>query len=144
MSDVEINLPEVHAELSAIFDRYERALIENDIDVLNELFWQSDHTIRYGISENLHGFSEIAEYRRRVVNKQASRSLGNTVITTFGNNFGTVNTEFIVEGGRGRQSQTWMRLNHGWRIVAAHVSMPVSHDSASEQRRSAVADNTAQ
>ena len=121
---MEINKPEVVAEVTAAFARYERALMANDVAVLNELFWDSPHTIRYGIGETAHGHGAIAAVRTRY--KAGQRSLNNTVITTYGADFATANTEFQrSDSGRiGRQSQTWLRLPEGWRVVAAHVSWP--------------------
>ena len=121
---MEINKPAVVAEVTAAFARYESALMANDVAVLNELFWDSPHTIRYGIGETAHGHDAIAAVRARY--KAGRRSLHNTVITTYGDDFATANTEFRrSESGReGRQSQTWLRLPEGWRVVAAHVSWP--------------------
>ena len=119
----EINIPEVVAEVSAAFERYENALMENDVAVLNELFWVSPLTLRYGIAENLYGHEQIAAYRG--TRSALARTRSNIVITTFGRNFATSNTEFwrdSVPGKVGRQSQTWVRTADGWRVVAAHVS----------------------
>ena len=120
-----INDPQVVAEVSAAFDRYETALLDNDVETLNALFWASPHTLRYGVWENLYGHEAIAAYRRGVPGGAPQRINGRTVITTFGRDFATVNREFQRSGsGRhGRQSQTWARMPEGWRIVAAHVSV---------------------
>ena len=122
---MKINLPEVLAELSAAFDRYETALVGNDVEVLDELFWTSPHTIRYGAGENLYGIDEIRAFRNARPATGLARSLQRTVLTTFGQDFGTAMTEFRREGGQllGRQSQTWVRQPEGWRVVAAHVSL---------------------
>lgn len=133
--DHDINLPAVHAEVAAAFARYERALTGNDIAVLDELFWHSAHTIRYGATENLHGHAAIGAFRQARPAAGLARQLRNTVITTFGNDFATANTEFTRAGsaGIGRQSQAWLRTAQGWRIVAAHVSLlaaPEAHDAA--------------
>ncbi len=122
---MEINLPEVHAEMTALFTRYEDALVNNRIEVLDELFWPSEHTVRYGVRENLRGIDEIRAFRAARPAQGLARTLQNTVITTYGRDCATAMTEFQREGGNkvGRQSQTWVRLPQGWRIVAAHVSL---------------------
>ncbi|MGF6349973.1 oxalurate catabolism protein HpxZ [Variovorax sp. W2I14] len=122
----EINLPEVHAEVSAVFARYEEALVTNQRDVLDELFWNSPHTLRYGFSENHYGHADISAFRASLPVQSPPRELLRTVITTYGRDFATANVEFRREGSRevGRQSQTWIRTAEGWRVVAAHVSMP--------------------
>lgn len=119
---VEINLADVVAEVQVAFDRYEQALTSNDVAVLDELFWQSPHTIRYGATENLYGYDEIAAFRQGRSAANLDRTLKNTVITTYGQDFATANTEFDRAGRQGRQSQTWMRTANGWRVVSAHVS----------------------
>ena len=119
-----INLPEVVAEVTAVFDRYEDALVHNKVDVLDELFWRSPHTLRYGATENLYGFDEIQAYRAGRSPQGLARELLRVVITTYGLDFATANCEFRRTGATttGRQSQTWMRTPAGWRVVAAHVS----------------------
>lgn len=119
---MEINLPDVVAEVSVVFEQYEKALVGNDVAVLDQLFWQSPHTIRYGATENLYGYDAIAQFRAGRSAQGLDRTLRNTVITTYGRDFATANTEFIRAGKTGRQSQTWMRTADGWRVVAAHVS----------------------
>ena len=121
---MEINLPEVVAEVTAAFDRYEAALIANDQATLNELFWDSPLTVRYGIAENLYGHAEIAAFRAQPRATSIDRRLPRVLITTYGRDFGTAWIEFERKAGgrRGRQSQTWMRTADGWRVVAAHVS----------------------
>jgi Protein of unknown function (DUF3225) len=120
----EINLPEVVAEVTAAFERYEQALVSNDVAVLNELFWQSPHTLRFGIIENLYGHAAIAGFRSARSPAGLARRRRNTVITSYGRDVATANTEFLrgAVPRLGRQSQTWLRLPEGWRIVAAHVS----------------------
>jgi hypothetical protein len=120
----EINLPEVVTEVTAAFERYEQALVSNDVAILNELFWNSPHTVRFGISENLHGHGAIAGFRSARSPAGLARRLANTVITSYGRDVATANTEFRRDAVArlGRQSQTWLRLPEGWRIVAAHVS----------------------
>jgi len=122
---MDINIPEVHAEVTAAFMRYEAALTGNDVAVLDELFWESPHTLRYGVTENLHGHAEIAAFRS-ARSGVFGRTLLQTVITTFGHDFGTANTTFRRDGAdkTGRQSHAWVRIpGIGWRIVAAHVSL---------------------
>lgn len=122
---MEINIPEVLAELTAAFLRYEKALTSNDVAVLDELFWQSAHTIRYGVTENLHGYAEIKAFRAARPAVGLEREIMRTVITTYGCDFGTANTEFrrVNSDRSGRQSQTWLRTPEGWRVVSAHVSL---------------------
>lgn len=122
---MEINLPEVVAEVTAVFHRYEQALVANDVAVLDELFWDSPHTLRYGVGENLYGYEAIAAFRAARPAQGLARELLKTVITTYGRDFATANVEFRRAGSErtGRQSQTWMRTEHGWRVVAAHVSL---------------------
>ncbi|MBC7734318.1 MAG: oxalurate catabolism protein HpxZ [Bacteriovorax sp.] len=121
----EINLPDVLAEVTAEFERYEHALVNNLVDVLDELFWSSRHTVRYGATENLIGIEAIRAFRSGRPAVGLARRLSNTVITTYGRNFATAMTEFQRDGTvrRGRQSQTWIRMRQGWRVVAAHVSL---------------------
>ena len=120
-----INLPDVHAEVSAVFARYEDALVHNRVDVLDELFWPSPHTVRYGVGENLHGIDAIRAFRNARPAQGLQRELMNTVITTFGQDLATAMTEFRREGSArsGRQSQTWCRIDGRWVVVAAHVSL---------------------
>ena len=120
----EINIPEIVAEVTAAFARYEQALVTNDIDVLNELFWNSPHTLRLGATENLYGYQAITGFRAARSPLNLARRLRRTVITTYGRDFATANTEFerSATARLGRQSHTWLRLPEGWRIVAAHVS----------------------
>lgn len=119
----EINLPDVAAEVRAAFDRYEAALVANDVEVLDELFWVSERTLRYGPGETLYGFDAIASFRAARSPVGLSRTLTHVVITTFGRDFATANAEFVRMDRRGRQSQTWVRMPEGWRVVAAHVSV---------------------
>ena len=122
---MDFNRPDVLAELQAAFARYEDALVNNRIDVLDELFWHSAQTVRYGAAENLYGIDAIRDFRAARPSAGLARSLRNTVITTFGEDFGTAMTEFEREGGHrvGRQSQTWCRIDGRWQVVAAHVSL---------------------
>ena len=120
-----INLPEVVAEVTAAFQQYEKALTGNDVAVLDRLFWNNPHTIRYGATENLQGFDQIKAFRAARPAAGLARDLRNTVVTTYSADFATVNTEFTRAGvaRTGRQSQTWVRMADGWKIVAAHVSL---------------------
>jgi hypothetical protein len=121
---LDINIPEVVAELTATFNAYERALLENDIAALNRLFWRSPHTLRYGVREALYSHAEIAQFRIERGPIDQRRTLRNTRITTFGCDFAIANTEYLPkESDRiGRQSQTWVRTDDGWKIASAHVS----------------------
>ena len=120
----EVNRPEVVADVRAAFERYEAALNANDVDDLDELFWRSELTLRYGLGENLYGHKAIAAFRSARSASGISRRIFETRITTFGDAFAVANTEFerLGAGVVGRQSQTWVRMAEGWRIVAAHVS----------------------
>jgi hypothetical protein len=120
---MQINIPQVLAEVQAVFERYEQAVAHNEVAVLDELFWNNPLTLRYGIAENLYGFDSIQSFRASR-SKGVERTLSNTVITTYGDDFATANTEFQSAGNprNGRQSQTWIRTADGWRIVSAHVS----------------------
>jgi hypothetical protein len=121
---MEINLPEVKAEVEAAFAAYEAALVGNDIDTLQRLFWDSDLTIRYGIGENLYGIGEIGAFRAARSPAGLARTTSRTVITTFGRDFATASTLFHRSPGKvGRQMQSWVRMADGWRVVAAHVSL---------------------
>ena len=121
----EINLPDMLAEVTAVFARYEHALVNNLVDVLDELFWNSPHTVRYGAAENLIGIEAIRAFRAGRPAIGLARRLSNTVITTYGRDFATAMTEFQRDGSvrLGRQSQAWVRMPQGWRVVAAHVSL---------------------
>lgn len=126
---MEINQPDVVAEVRAAFDRYERALNANDVDVLDASFWNDPRTIRYSLMDNAYGFEAIHASRLARPRADMTRTIMNTVITTFGRDMATANTEFhrVESGRRGRQSQTWVRMPEGWRVVSAHVSfMPTS------------------
>jgi hypothetical protein len=133
---IEINIPEVVAEVEKAFARYERALVANDIAELDALFWKSPHTLRYGATEILYGYDEIAAFRARRPAVNLARDLLNTVITTYGRDFATANAEFKRTGSTatGRQSQVWLGTDDGWRVVAAHVSLLPQPQSASPSR----------
>jgi hypothetical protein len=121
---MDVNIDEVLAEVTAAFKRYEIALVSNDVTVLDELFCNSPHTLRYGVGEDLYGYAEITAFRAGRPSAGLARELARTVITTYGRDFATANTEFRRPGNEriGRQSQTWVRMPEGWRVVAAHVS----------------------
>ena len=125
MTSPAINLPHVLAEVSAVFERYERALVANQVDELDALFWHADAVVRYGVGENLVGIEAIRAFRLARPAAGLARTLARTVITTFGTDFATAMTEFRRAGSEriGRQSQTWVRMDDGWKVVAAHVSL---------------------
>jgi uncharacterized protein (TIGR02246 family) len=119
-----INDPATLAEVQAAFDAYEAALMANELDALDALFWPDALTVRYGPGQNLYGIEAIRAFRTARVGGSPQRSLAQTVITTFGHDFATANTEFQRVGAArpGRQSQSWARFPEGWRVVAAHIS----------------------
>ena len=122
---MDIDLPEVVAEVRAAFDRYEKALGENDVDTLNAIFWNNPRTIRYGGGENLYGYDEIKAFRVARSPAGLARTISRTVISTYGRDYAVASTLFhraSVPGKVGRQMQTWVRFPEGWRVVAAHVS----------------------
>jgi hypothetical protein len=135
---LEINIPEVVAEVTEAFERYERALVANDVAALDAMFWNNPNTLRFGIAENLYGYEAIAAFRSSRSPINLTRQLKNTMIVSYGRDFATANTEFQRVGSTvtGRQSHVWLRTELGWRIAAAHVSlMPAS---TREAPRSAV------
>lgn len=119
---MDVNRNEVVAEVTALFESYERALLSNDIDALDEFFWRDPLTLRYGLTDASYGHDEIKAARRR--GSAADRTLERTVITSYGDSCATADTEFTrtESGRRGRQTQTWVHHDVGWRIVSAHVS----------------------
>jgi Protein of unknown function (DUF3225) len=123
---MDIDLPEVVAEVKAEFERYEKALMTNDVAVLCAIFHDDPRTIRYGGAEILYGFAEIEAFRTARSPVGLARTLSKTVITTYGRDFAVASTLYdrpSFPGKIGRQMQTWVRFAQGWRIVAAHVSM---------------------
>ncbi len=122
--DPSVNLPEVLAEVQAVFEEYERALNGNDVQALDRLFWRDGRTLRYGTGENLYGFDEIAAFRAARSPQGLGRSIRRRSLCSFGRDFAVANIEFVRNGDPriGRQSQTWVRFPEGWRVVAAHVS----------------------
>jgi hypothetical protein len=130
---MEIDLPEVVAEVRAAFERYEKALVDNDVAVLDAVFRDDPRTIRYGIAEILYGYDEIAAFRAARSPAGLARTLSRTVITTYGRDFAVASTLFrraSMPGRVGRQMQTWVRFADGWRVVAAHVSAIAEADAA--------------
>jgi len=123
---MEIDLPDVIAEVSAAFARYERALVSNDVATLNELFREDGRTLRYGIGENLYGHRAIKSFRAARSPVGLARRTAGTVVTSYGRDIAVASTLFYrdtLPGKVGRQMQTWVRFPEGWRIVAAHVSV---------------------
>lgn len=122
---MKINAPQIIAELAALAERYEAALMANDLAALDAMFWQSPDVVRLGVGENLYGINEIAAFRAARPGGSPSRRVLKTTITAFGDDFGEVHVEFQRIGGgpAGRQSQSWVRFPEGWRIVSAHVSV---------------------
>jgi hypothetical protein len=123
---MQINLPDVLAEVTAAFARYEKALVTNDTLTLDELFRTADETVRFGIAENLFGIEEIREFRRKRPAINLARTVARTKITTYGRDFATTAITFTRDsapGKIGRQMQSWARFPEGWRVVAAHVSV---------------------
>jgi hypothetical protein len=120
-----INDPATLAEVTECFEAYERALGANDLATLDGFFWDSPHALRYGVGENLVGIDMIRAFRKERLGGSPPRTLHNTVITTWGRDFATANTEFrrANTSRSGRQTQVWVRMSEGWRIVAGHVSM---------------------
>ena len=119
-----VNEPTTLAAMEAAFDAYETALTTNDIATLDALFWNSPHTLRYGATENLQGYDAIREFRAQRPGKDLMRTIVSRSITVFGDSFATASIVFTREGEQrpGRQSQSWVRIDGAWRVVAAHVS----------------------
>ena len=123
---MDIDLPEVVAEVREAFERYEKALVTNDVATLDTLFSKDERTIRYGVGENLYGHKEVAAFRAGRPPTNLMRTRARTVITTYGRDFAVASTLFHRDsliGKVGRQMQSWVRFTDGWRIVAAHVSI---------------------
>jgi len=123
---MEIDLPDVLAEVTAQFARYEQALVSNDVAVLDELFHRDARTLRYGIGENLYGYDEVTAFRAARSPAGLMRRTPRTVITSYGRDTAVASTLFYRDtapGKVGRQMQTWIRFPEGWRVVAAHVSI---------------------
>jgi hypothetical protein len=123
---MEIDLPEVVAEMRACFDAYEKALVNNDVAALDAMFRDDPRTIRYGAGENLYGYGEIKSFRAARSPVGVGRTISKTVITTYGREFATAATLYerpSAAGKIGRQMQAWVKFSEGWRVVAAHVSL---------------------
>jgi hypothetical protein len=123
---MDIDLPEVVAEVRAAFERYEKALVSNDVSTLDELFRDDPRTVRYGATEILYGYADIKSFRAARAPVALGRKLSRTVITTFGRDFAVASTLYerpSAPGKIGRQSQTWVKFPEGWRVVVGHVSL---------------------
>jgi hypothetical protein len=123
---MDIDLPEVVAEVREAFERYEKALVTNDVATLDTLFSKDERTIRYGVGENLYGHKEVAAFRAGRPPINLMRTRARTVITTYGRDFAVASTLFHRDsliGKVGRQMQSWVRFEDGWKVVAAHVSI---------------------
>ena len=120
-----VNRSDIVSEVTQAFMRYEQALVSNDVEVLDELFWKDELTIRYGATENLYGYQAIQSFRASRPSKGLARRLQNTQITTYGHDMAVAHTEFTRDSTPriGRQTQTWVRMPQGWRVVSAHVSL---------------------
>jgi len=123
---MKINAPEIVEELRALYPRYEAALVTNDVDTLMAMFWSGPEVMRFGATENLYGPEELGAFRKGRLAANLAREVKRLDIVTFGDDFGSITLEFEREGAsglvRGRQSQVWVRMPEGWRIVSAHVS----------------------
>lgn len=119
-----LNDPATYADVEKAFAAYELALTTNDVEMLDALFWNSPHTLRYGATENLQGYEAIREFRAQRPGKGLMRTIVDLSITTFGHEFAVANMTFTRVGDSriGRQTQTWVKMAEGWRVVAAHVS----------------------
>ena len=124
---MDVNLPEVLAELRELYPRYEQALVTNDVDTLVAMFWASREVMRFGVTENLYGHEELEAFRKSRPATQLARTVKRLEIVSFGRDFASITLEFerdTAQGQvRGRQSQVWVRFPAGWRIVSAHVSL---------------------
>ncbi len=124
---MQINAPAVFAELTQCHEVYEKALMANDVDTLDALFWNSPHALRFGVTENLHGAEEIRAFRKARPGINLDREIRRLDIMALGDNAGIVNLEFMrpMDGveRHGRQTQFWFRFEEGWRIASAHVSL---------------------
>jgi hypothetical protein len=123
-----INDPATHAELAALYPKYETALVNNDVETLTAMFWHSEQVMRFGVTENLYGFEELEAFRKSRPSVGLARTVKRLDIVAFNTDYGSITLEFERTGKdgsliRGRQSQVWARLHEGWRIVAAHVSL---------------------
>lgn len=130
MKELELDLREVNDEVAENFARYERALISRDLEVLREMFWESPLTLRFGVADHQFGADELEKWRKEASPLPPGRTLTNTQVTSFNKDFAVVTTLFTYPNRNflGRQSQTWVRFDQGWKIVSAHVSeVPKEH-----------------
>ncbi|WP_341528376.1 oxalurate catabolism protein HpxZ [Nostoc sp. UHCC 0302] len=122
-----VNDPAVVAEVTDLYLQYEEALCNNNLEVMDNLFWDAPEVVRFGITENLYGGDEIRNFRASRPNPKIEREISNLKVVTFGNDTATVTLEFrrIINGVErfGRQSQTWYKFAEGWKVVSAHVSL---------------------
>ena len=118
-----INDPDVIAELRELYPLYEQALVTNDVEKLDEMFWRDSRAMRFGATENLYGYKEIQAFRKARPAANLERKIARLDIVSFGNDFGSITLEFERGTLSGRQTQTWVRFAEGWRIVSAHVSL---------------------
>jgi hypothetical protein len=122
-----VNDPAVVAEVTDLYLKYEEALSNNNLEVMDSLFWDAAEVVRFGITENLYGGDEIRNFRQNRSNPKIERKISNLKVVTFGKDAATVTLEFcrIINGVErfGRQSQTWYRFTEGWKVVSAHVSL---------------------
>jgi len=122
-----INDPEVIAELRILYPHYEEALVTNDVDTLVSMFWTGPQVMRFGATENLYGPEELVAFRKTRPSANLARTVTRLDIVSFGRDFATITLEFERASNagivHGRQSQAWVRLAEGWRIVNAHVSL---------------------
>jgi hypothetical protein len=136
---MEVDLPDVLAEVTRAFARYEQALVSNDVAVLDELFRADPRTLRYGTGENLYGYEAIMGFRAARSPVGLGRRTEQTVITTYGRDTAVASTLFYrdsLPGKVGRQMQTWIRFAEGWRVVAAHVSIiPQPQDEKTQDQK---------
>jgi hypothetical protein len=124
ISPEHINLVHITAEVRSVFESYEAALMRNDLETLDRLFWRSPLAVRFGTCENLYGIEAIRAFRHAREGGALKRTLCNTTVTTYGTDLATATTEFVrADQALGRQSQTWVRFPDGWRIVTAHISL---------------------
>jgi hypothetical protein len=118
-----INDPAIVAELATLYPQYEQALVSNDVDTLVRMFWTGSQVMRFGVGENLYGPEELEAFRKSRPSAGLARTVTRLDITTFGRDFASITLEFERGTTHGRQSQVWVRLPEGWRIVQAHVSL---------------------
>jgi hypothetical protein len=127
ITNEDINRPEVLAELRELYPLYERALVQNDVETLVAMFWASPEVMRFGVTENLYGHEELEAFRKSRPAANLARTVKRLEIVSFGQDFASITLEFERETAmgtvQGRQSQVWVRLPQGWRIVSAHVSL---------------------